>query len=641
MDLPKNNHTRFANLIQAETPYFVDASRIPEESMTIIDLPMKQVRPGAAYILELDLYRDRNEIGTYPLVRLFDREQRLNDFWQESKWQTLSLVLSAPEKLSQEPPRLSLVVPKGDFRLFIRKVELKAIRLHPLFPQPETNLNENEVTFAWDIPATDRLLDLKLKISQDKNISDQDTLVFETDNREQRLEPEVSLAPGRWYWKIEAWQYRTKLAESPVQSFHVIEKPAQKMGVEAGQKPGGKDLSDSLLEELPPPPLDLDFFPIGIYDASEADFAELSTAGFNAVQISARDWISLEPLLRRAESHNLRALLSFQRPLIQKEIRENALSSAIHHHILHAWYLDDEPEGRSISPKHVRSGGDAIRQIGFPEPGAIALLRSWRIRDYAGAADVFMSDPYPVPFNPLSWQGTALDEINQTIGGDPTKQAWAVVQAFGWQYSSAQARATGKARIPSPEEVRALTYIALIHGAKGLYYYTYGSGRYRIKEHPELWQGLLATVGEVRDLLSLFKSEEADRNMNIQITCNEADEWDIPAIHYSARQVTDRPEPAVHSPAQSRQIPAETQPGLNQALQTRSDITKFDLVPGIYIIAVNTLDQPVMGRMTFAPQKDHSFTEILDIFTGTSTPLLSGPTTIEFAPLQRRIFLIQ
>jgi hypothetical protein len=645
----ENTAARFPNLITADTPYFADASRLPGENYTLFDLPLKRVRGGGTYLLEMDLFRDRNIVGTYPLVRLFGREQRLNDFWREDEWQTLSLIFRAPRRLAARRPRISLVVPKGDYRLFVGRVELRRLALLPIRPRKGMISTGGELVFSWDMPATDRLLDLKILLSRHRGLPAEETLTLETDNRFQHLQPEHLPAPGRWFWKIEAWSYRTKLAESPMRSFRVIENRDQKAGTrgevsgspaESATPPKEEPSRPAVSEDLPPfppgdippPPLDLDFFPIGIYGAARADFAELAAAGFNAVQLSAPDWASLEPLLRRAGEEGLRALLAFHSPVAQKEIRENALYSPICKGVVHAWYLDDEPEGRSVSPKSVRRSRDLLRRMGFREPGAIALLRSWRIRDYAPAADVFMSDPYPVPFNPLSWQGTALDEIRDTIGGDPEKQAWAVIQAFGWQYSSAQARATGLARVPTPEEVRALTYVALCHGAEGLYYYTYGGGRYRIEDHPDLWQGLKSTVREVRNLLPLLRAGKTEADIRLTCRDQDRDAWDIPAVHYTVKEIPDlaaaKKTAAKVSSLTDREVQGALQPGQKQ---------EPALAPGLYLIAVNTLNRPVSAELRWGRAAGRGKPRLTDIFSGAAIPLAKEPAIIDFAPFERRI----
>jgi hypothetical protein len=287
--------------------------------------------------------------------------------------------------------------------------------------------------------------------------------------------------------------------------------------------------------------INLDFFPIGIYNAEPSGFEELREIGFNSVCVSARNPESLISILKSARQSDMRVLISTRNlnALFEftpgTEGKTSGLSRISAENLspfsgsILGWYLEDEPEGRSISPKEVFLRKILLRKNGLRQLGAIALNRSWRAADYAASTDVIMSDPYPIPFNPLSWLSLSLDEIHETLEGDPLKKVWAVIQAFDWNSLSQKIAREGLGREPSPEELRALTYLAVIHRAQGLFYYTFRSGRYFIREKTGIWEGLKETVREMRRIYPLILLPELKEGVSME--CNERDEWDVPVLH--------------------------------------------------------------------------------------------------------------
>jgi len=270
-----------------------------------------------------------------------------------------------------------------------------------------------------------------------------------------------------------------------------------------------------------------------------------------------------------------------------------------------AWLLEDEPEGRSISPKAVFNRRAALLEQGFLQPGAIFLNRSWRTEDYAASTEIIMADPYPVPFEPLSWLSSSLDEVRAVVSGDPAKKTWAVIQAFGWNYGSDEVRATGQGRDPTGQEVRALTYLALAHRAQGLFYYVYRTGDYFIKEKADLWQGLKTTVAEIKHIMPLILAPAA--KLGYKSESDRSDASGIPAVHSILKEL---------GPG-----PGKVQSG-------------FEPSPGFYLISINTLNEPVRAAFEFErPPSAAAF----DVFSGAGFPLSNSRLVLEFRPLERKV----
>ncbi len=92
----------------------------------------------------------------------------------------------------------------------------------------------------------------------------------------------------------------------------------------------------------------------------------------------------------------------------------------------------------------------------------MAISRSQVVPEYQDGADYFMLDQYPVPNMPMTWLSDSMDHAAEYVGRDRLQ---AVVQAFGGEkYSN-----SGWPRLPTFEEMACLSYLAIVHGSRGLY----------------------------------------------------------------------------------------------------------------------------------------------------------------------------
>jgi hypothetical protein len=610
-------------------------------------------KPGAAYLFEGSFIRDRNIDGVYPTVSLFGQERRLSDFWASGKWQTISLLFQAPAALKKTETASKFLVmkmPRDDYFLWVDDLSLREIMAAPVSPPNGARINRESIEFTWEMTPTDRLLDIVLVLSRDKEFRGRDGREFRINNADggQRNwnpapngnpvqsfagDSEVltlfvpsDLKKGKWFWRMEIYQYKTRLAISETRYFY-LEKVYPEVSLPSSRASGrgGLTLSAAIshFSELQ----NLDFFPIGMYGVPPEDFKELNEIGFNAASFFSSAPDSLFPALSAARANSLKVLVSPSAVLQARPDRPGydvsspasepkdprrtergnpAFLQPLHSDSILGWYLEDEPEGRGISPKIIFNKRAALLRQGFRQPGIVVLNRSWRAVDYAPAADIIMTDPYPIPFEPLSWLSANLDEIHATVGSDPAKRVWAVIQAFGWNYGSDAVRETGLGREPTGEEVQALTYLALTHKAQGLFYYVYKSGDYFIKEKRDLWEGLKKTVGELRQLLPLIQAPEA--RLDFKADSDKTDASGIPAVHAIIREL-------------KRGIVPDG--GTVPLLQ-----------PGFYLISVNALSEPVKATFEFKrPPSAAAF----DIFSSAGFPLSGSRLVLDFKPLERKI----
>ena len=143
-----------------------------------------------------------------------------------------------------------------------------------------------------------------------------------------------------------------------------------------------------------------------------------------------------------------------------KRLKEEVLHFKDHPALL-AWYLSDEPTGNGVSADSLQKMYDFVHELDPHHPVTIVFDAPRRAREYAGAMDIVMADPYPIPNSGVDGVGSVTESLQKVF--EYEKPVWIVPQAFGggeWW-----------GREPSPQEIRAMTYLAIVRGATGIQYF--------------------------------------------------------------------------------------------------------------------------------------------------------------------------
>ena len=96
----------------------------------------------------------------------------------------------------------------------------------------------------------------------------------------------------------------------------------------------------------------------------------------------------------------------------------------------------------------------------------MAIVRPQAIPYYVQGADFFMLDQYLVPHMPMTWLSDSMDEAAEYVG---TNRLQSVIQAFG----GGKSESSGWPRLPTFEEMNCLSFLSVIHGSRGIYYFTF------------------------------------------------------------------------------------------------------------------------------------------------------------------------
>lgn len=235
------------------------------------------------------------------------------------------------------------------------------------------------------------------------------------------------------------------------------------------------------------------FFPIALYDAPLDDqtLRELRDFGFNVLACDAKACAALPAKGFYGASHADKKIddltgvfmgigmdspaLNFKKDLLKQVAEANAKTSAAvpGRPIMNAiGYWEDEPAG-------VVKGKLPSKAV---------------YEDLVATIDVSAPYLYPVPYQPISSVGDAVARARKASNGK--KPLLPVLQIFVWE---------AKDRYPTPAELRCMAFLALVEGAHGIGYYSYGSITGRPKTtiaaaQPELWKSVKKLNHDIADI---------------------------------------------------------------------------------------------------------------------------------------------
>jgi hypothetical protein len=157
----------------------------------------------------------------------------------------------------------------------------------------------------------------------------------------------------------------------------------------------------------------------------------------------------------------------------------NEIKTFRDHPALLGWYISDEPNGFNIPPEILEEIYLTVKENDPWHPVSIVFMAPFRSSGkYINALDIVMADPYPVPDAPVTMIGNVTAQLKSMFYGK--KPVWIAQQAFGggeWWW-----------REPTIQEVRTMTYQAIIRGATGIQYF--------VRQGPNYFPKSTATWGE-------------------------------------------------------------------------------------------------------------------------------------------------
>jgi hypothetical protein len=230
------------------------------------------------------------------------------------------------------------------------------------------------------------------------------------------------------------------------------------------------------------------FFPIGIwiYGPDDHVLKDVQDKGFNTIIGNGFGAEHFD----RIWQHNMMVVpFSNEQTLAAKE-----------HPALLAWYLTDEPENRE-KPEDVAAAYRQLKQQDPNHPIGLCHYLFEAFATYKDGCDFSMSDVYPVTANrdvPLRNVGIHMDQARAVH--HPNWPVWTYIQVFGGPDTDG-----GKWAVPEPEEIRCMTYIALVHRANAMLYFSYWA------KEPRMWESVGHVVSELRQLTPSLIADGEER----------------------------------------------------------------------------------------------------------------------------------
>ena len=278
------------------------------------------------------------------------------------------------------------------------------------------------------------------------------------------------------------------------------------------------------------------FFPIGIYGVRECDangndireaMRSLKEIGINLVHTY---YFSQSCPVRRFmdAAHEFGLKTWVPAGSSSQTFYEKSLLAERGHPSILAWYIGDDT-GNHISPAEIFRRHQLCHTL---DPYRITVQadylhgrRSTRYLDYVNVTDAFLPEIYTV-FVKEHTGGEVADVIcdintvkaSARFRGAPNKSFWPIIQYFeGWRDWK---------RFPTAQELRAMTFAAIVHGGRGLTYYIYGDSKTKpangwwghgVTHTPEHWKIFSAVTREVSALHDDIASRDAAVQPTVKI----------------------------------------------------------------------------------------------------------------------------
>jgi len=234
------------------------------------------------------------------------------------------------------------------------------------------------------------------------------------------------------------------------------------------------------------------FFPLEIYGAAtDEDFSIAEWMGLNTA-IGGRP-----PIRQQSLVHGFKWISphwffeGFDAPEARRLVGERSAQPN-----LIAWNLNDEPDLRidQAPPAVLGMASQLVRENDpFSRPTSVTLsggsggVRHWP--DFARTVDILRIDPYPViSGRPLTLVLKRFRRAIEATGGN--KPVWTVLQTWG------------PGRLPTARQHRALAYLAIVAGTRGLSHFDLNFRTWR--GSPEFFNALQATVRELRTMVPVL-----------------------------------------------------------------------------------------------------------------------------------------
>jgi hypothetical protein len=207
------------------------------------------------------------------------------------------------------------------------------------------------------------------------------------------------------------------------------------------------------------------FFPVGMYHAGTTDYQALFLKGFNCVQGLATLDVKAFPggLAAAKQAGVLLDVPLYAGGLVGRNARANTqkVRTYLSHGSVLDWKIVDEPDLRPDVMDEVPAAYEALKAVDSQHPLLLTVATPASYEYWANFCDILQIDPYPISGQPLTLVADCAARAKAAL------QPWqnlTVVLPCGWQKDPPNQ--------PTYEQARCMVYLALINGAKGIFWYS-------------------------------------------------------------------------------------------------------------------------------------------------------------------------
>lgn len=244
------------------------------------------------------------------------------------------------------------------------------------------------------------------------------------------------------------------------------------------------------------------FFPLAMYNVWPTNQLQtVADAGFNSVQLYDPDQETLDSYLDACESAGLKAMVypcGSVEDCTEANIvtQVNALKDKP---AMLMWYLIDEPANQALSPTTIKARSDLVKSLDPNHMTMQSHAGTGSYSSYKDSADVHSPQIYPIE----KQTGSVLQNAEwidicrfNTEDIDPIFPALQAFMNWGWP------------RLPTKAELKVMSYLSIIHGAKGIIYYTYYGSQFLMTDNPAWWIDVAEVATQLNGLIPTFLSDD-------------------------------------------------------------------------------------------------------------------------------------
>lgn len=252
------------------------------------------------------------------------------------------------------------------------------------------------------------------------------------------------------------------------------------------------------------------FFPFGFYHVSWESTAQerrlalrdIAAAGFNTIHASATNLDDYGEFLDEAERLGVYVLTE------QNSIGLlNLINAFKQKPAVLGWSMADDVDNGKWSADNVLK---SYQQAKKADPNHITYVSGYsnKIKQFANCSDVIARQSYPIKWRKPEELPATYSDISDARAATAkfNRSTYANLQTYNWD--SHPSKKYDGSQAPSFQEVRNMTYQALLAGTKGILYYTYHDSSWHLPDNPDLWEGVKSLVPELKSISPLLLDGE-------------------------------------------------------------------------------------------------------------------------------------